>query len=142
MSTSPKVPVAQLINNSFLDELNFKYGFSKSIDCKVIDALCNYDWPGNVRELKNIIERIILMSNLDIIGINDLPVKFEAETHRPELEILDDRIDLNLLILKYEMNLINWAYDKYNNVRDAAKFLGIHPSTFVRKRQRGNKTQP
>jgi two-component system response regulator HydG len=32
-----------------------------------------YDWPGNVRELRNVIERAVLLSRDDLIGIADLP---------------------------------------------------------------------
>lgn len=128
-----------LLINDFLGDLNSKYGCNKSVDDEVINVLCKYNWPGNIRELKNIIERVILMSSSDIIGVKDLPVEFEMDMHRPKLKDLDDGIDLNNIITEYEMNLINWAYSRCGNVRDAAKFLGLHPSTFVRKRQRGNK---
>lgn len=67
---------------------------------------------------------------LDEIG--ELPL----DMHMPQVRLSDNGIDLNSLIEEYEMNLMNWSYNRYNNVRDAAKFLGMHPSTFVRKRQR------
>jgi Nif-specific regulatory protein len=39
---------------------------------KAIDALRQYDWPGNVRELANVIERAVVLSNDEIIGVDDL----------------------------------------------------------------------
>lgn len=33
----------------------------------------DYDWPGNIRELENLIERLVVTSNNDIIKAEDLP---------------------------------------------------------------------
>lgn len=44
----------------------------KSIDPEVIDYLKNYDFPGNVRELKNIIERLVVLSD-GVLKVEDLP---------------------------------------------------------------------
>ena len=32
-----------------------------------------YDWPGNVRELRNMVERLVIMAQQDVIGPDDLP---------------------------------------------------------------------
>ncbi len=37
------------------------------------DALVRYDWPGNIRELKNALERSMVLSRGEEIGIGDLP---------------------------------------------------------------------
>jgi len=39
----------------------------------VVEALCRYDWPGNVRELENILERLLVLTPGDAIGVDDLP---------------------------------------------------------------------
>jgi two-component system nitrogen regulation response regulator NtrX len=36
----------------------------------------NYHWPGNVRELKNVVERVVIMSAGEWIGLEDLPGAF------------------------------------------------------------------
>jgi DNA-binding NtrC family response regulator len=38
-----------------------------------LKALSNYNWPGNVRELENVIQRIVLMTDDDIIDLPDIP---------------------------------------------------------------------
>ncbi|MDR2503204.1 MAG: sigma-54 dependent transcriptional regulator [Deltaproteobacteria bacterium] len=38
-------------------------------------ALEYYNWPGNVRELENIMERLAVLCDSDIITMNDLPAK-------------------------------------------------------------------
>jgi DNA-binding NtrC family response regulator len=43
------------------------------IENGLIDLLVIYDYPGNVRELKNIIERLVVLSDNGYIRICDLP---------------------------------------------------------------------
>ncbi len=47
---------------------------------EALQVLKGYDWPGNVRELENIIQRLIIMTEGDNIGIPDLPslMRFSA----------------------------------------------------------------
>ena len=124
-----------LLTKHFESYFNKRYNSNKKIDKSVIDILHNYNWPGNVRELKNTIERMILLNDDNLITIKDLPANIlkqkEMEVvNRFENSTLKDAVSL----LEYEM--ITKAYKKHNNVRDAAKSLGIDSSTFVRKRQK------
>lgn len=38
-----------------------------------LNALSRYDWPGNVRELENVLERALILSRSDILGVDSLP---------------------------------------------------------------------
>jgi transcriptional regulator with GAF, ATPase, and Fis domain len=38
-----------------------------------MDALVSYRWPGNIRELKNVVERLVLKSNGQLVRPADLP---------------------------------------------------------------------
>ncbi len=44
----------------------------KSISSEVKKALLEYDWPGNIRELENTIERAIVLTRGEEIGLKDL----------------------------------------------------------------------
>jgi DNA-binding NtrC family response regulator len=44
----------------------------KPVDDQVLERLKQYDWPGNVRELRNVVERLVIMSD-DVIREKDLP---------------------------------------------------------------------
>lgn len=54
----------------------------KRIDDDVLDKLYNYDYPGNVRELKNLLERLITLSENGIITFDKsdgyLPINFNT----------------------------------------------------------------
>ncbi len=48
-----------------------------------LDYLTAYDWPGNVRELQNLVERLVILANDDVLHTEDLPDHFfrsRAET--------------------------------------------------------------
>ncbi len=49
-----------------------------------------YNWPGNIRELDNVIERAIILTEDEIIGVEDLHI-FEAprEPHWKSLKELE-----------------------------------------------------
>jgi transcriptional regulator with GAF, ATPase, and Fis domain len=60
--------------SGYISYLNKKIGTSASeINPKAMDALIAYDWPGNVRELINVIERALLLSDGNEIGVKELP---------------------------------------------------------------------
>ena len=45
----------------------------KRFEERALVELQNYQWPGNVRELRNIIERIVIMTQRTKVGVGDLP---------------------------------------------------------------------
>lgn len=52
------------------------------------DWILSYQWPGNVRELKNAVERAVIMSRSDKIGISDLMLRhLRAPVDTPALTI-------------------------------------------------------
>jgi len=46
------------------------------LNSSAIDALKLYSWPGNVRELTNLIERLSVIHEGKIIGLNELPPEY------------------------------------------------------------------
>ena len=45
-----------------------------------MDAMERYDWPGNVRELENAVERAVVLSRGNIVGVEDLPPEVRTGT--------------------------------------------------------------
>ena len=47
---------------------------------ETLQALMNYTWPGNIRELENLVQRLVIMTEGDVIKIPDLPefMRFSA----------------------------------------------------------------
>jgi DNA-binding NtrC family response regulator len=44
----------------------------QSVSPQILEALRAYDWPGNIRELENTIERAIVLTRNDQLGLEDL----------------------------------------------------------------------
>lgn len=69
--------LAQYFTNKFAEELcKPTLRFSDN----ALQVLRNYHWPGNVRELENVIQRLVVMTDGDLIEVPDLPslMRFSA----------------------------------------------------------------
>jgi DNA-binding NtrC family response regulator len=92
----------------------------------VLRAFENYDWPGNVRELENVVQRLVVMTDGDIVDAPDLPslMRFSAprrnQLHRKLAEVERE----------YVRNVL--ASVRGNKTR-AAEILGIDRKTLREK---------
>jgi DNA-binding NtrC family response regulator len=90
-----------------------------------LGVLRNYYWPGNVRELENIIQRLVVMTEGEVIDIPDLPLlmRFSAK-----------RAGLYRTLAEVEVEHIgNVLASVENNKTEAAKILGIDRKTLREK---------
>lgn len=63
-----------VLAHHFLDTFNKKLGKSiKGFSKKALKMIYDYSWPGNIREMENTIERCLIISEKDIIDVDDLP---------------------------------------------------------------------
>jgi two-component system NtrC family response regulator len=54
----------------------------KRFSNKAIRVLVGHSWPGNVRQLRNLIERLVVTVDGDVIHEDDLPAEVHTESHR------------------------------------------------------------
>ena len=66
-------PLAQ----SFLQQYSEKFGVQKCFSPDAKTALLEYSWPGNIREMENIIQRLLLCSEKNVITDGDLRREFQ-----------------------------------------------------------------
>jgi DNA-binding NtrC family response regulator len=57
----------------------------KAISEEAVALLSEYSWPGNVRELRNVIERLVILSE-ESVGVGDLPEEIVEEVSRSKRE--------------------------------------------------------
>jgi len=58
---------------AFLEKLNRRYQKQKSFSAEALTMFEAYQWPGNVRELENLIERMIIVAEVEEITPQSLP---------------------------------------------------------------------
>ena len=123
----------------------------KVIDPSAIQLLQFYHWPGNIRELKNIVERLLIMVNQDVILPADVenvlpipktvpqpatvavPQENRFQTDKSLLEMVDDA----------EADLIRNALDANSwNIKRTAEQLKIERSNFYKKLEKFNIKRP
>ncbi len=102
--------------------------------------LLNYQWYGNARELRNVIERVCILEDTEIIYPEHLPseiIKYN-DTGSDESSAIDLPSE-GLSLKNVEMNLIVQAIKKAdNNQTRAAKLLGISRDALRYKMQKFN----
>ncbi|HPO04718.1 MAG TPA: sigma-54 dependent transcriptional regulator [Bacillota bacterium] len=102
---------------------------------EVMEALQDYDWPGNVRELKNIIERMVVLSEDGKIRIEDIPEQVRTKKLW-EISNAYQGSDTTLADARggFEREFILRALDKTGwNITKAANELGIARKNLYRK---------
>ncbi len=76
-----------LLVEEFLEEFARHSGLGrKRISSGVLEVLCRYPFPGNVRELRNLIERLVIMSQGETIEVEDLPPEILSSVDPPQGE--------------------------------------------------------
>ena len=95
----------------------------------MIRELEEYDWPGNIRQLKNVIERMVVVSDGDYIEIPDLPWH-DSEQHS---ESYNEQLSLQGQLNEFEREILKKAKEKYGSSREIGKALKVDQSTIARK---------
>ncbi len=93
---------------------------------RAVEALLGYAWPGNVRELENLVQRLVVMNDSDVVEAPDLPVHMRFSAVR------DSGLDRNLAEVEAEHIRRVLAHVGGNKTR-AAQILGIDRKTLREK---------
>jgi two-component system response regulator HydG len=113
----------------------------KRLQPATLEVLQEYQWPGNVRELENALERAVILSNGEHIGLDVLP---ERVTQRKAEPLVSARTPTNPTLEAIERAYITWVLQSEGgNKSRTAEVLGIDPSTLYRKLSRyGVESEP
>nr|WP_304214884.1 sigma 54-interacting transcriptional regulator [Fredinandcohnia onubensis] len=114
---------------------NNRYQQEKVLDHAVIDSLLQYDWPGNVRELGNLIERLVLTVEDNLIQLNHLPSKL-VSSNLPDgaLSVLAlKNKTLPEIMEEVEAQVLKGAFERCNSTTEMSRYLGVSQPTIVRK---------
>ena len=105
------------------------------IDEKALRWLSGQNWPGNIRELKNIVERTVLVSGKEILGVNDF---LEQKQKGPNTKAREKLPSVGAMTLEeMEENMIRKTLEFYNgNISQAARSLGLTRSSLYRRMEK------
>lgn len=114
----------------------------KRLGAAALDLLLRHSWPGNVRELENLVERLVILTEGEVIDAADLPEKFQqgspATPPAPE-ELPVGGTDLNAAVQALERHLILQALQRTNWVKSgAARLLCLNRTTLLEKMKKQN----
>lgn len=113
----------------FLEQANHKYHTRKQLSKVVISRLLSYPWPGNVRELQNLIERLVVTSDGNIINEENLPGYFRTYS----VQARDKNVTLKKALEMLEREMVLKAYESCKTTVGVSKELGISQPSAVRK---------
>lgn len=113
--------IARHYLKEFADKVN------KRIDTmsdEFLQVLKQHEWKGNVRELKNIIERVVILTDKNTIDIDLLPPEFRM------VHFETDALDLESVEKQHIIKVLNHAR---GNKTETARLLNIGLTTLYRK---------
>ena len=116
-----------LLVNFLIQKFSKEYAeaLPKQVTPQAMSALRRYQWPGNIRQLENYLRRIFVLSENEVIDMDELPPEI-LDTSLPttdlEFDIPEEGVSLDDIIKEY----ICSALAKSNGTQiQAAKLLGI-----------------
>ena len=147
----------------FAERLQLNMGSTpKVIDPGAYTVFQNYSWPGNIRELKNIVERLLIMVNRDVVMAPDvaealaLVPQAAVSHHLSNTASEQDLSQLDLSTPLYtpgtalsqmmdtaESECILAALEEYNwNIRRTAEALEVERSNLYKKMNKYGISRP
>ena len=120
-----------LLVHHFISSLKQSYGFSKlTITDQALVWLQKLAFPGNVRELKNLVERTVLISNTELLDIDD----FSSQMQQLPAANLGHAPQANLTLDEMEELMIRENIEIHqNNLTKVAKSFGLSRGALYRR---------
>lgn len=119
-------------------KFNQRHQQEKVLDHAVIDHLLHYEWPGNVRELANLMERLVLTVEDNLIQQEHIPKEFISNYRKENnfsFKALGEKT-LPEMMQEFETQILQNVYGRCKSTTEMARQLGVSQPTVVRKLQK------
>ncbi len=106
----------------------------KTMTPRAIEHLKDYRWPGNIREIKNLVERLAIMTQSEVIDEEDIP-----PSYRRQRSMTQDIDFFDMGALKEAKKQFERAYilrklsENGNNISQTAESIGVERSHLYKK---------
>ncbi|GAB6172465.1 hypothetical protein JCM15765_19430 [Paradesulfitobacterium aromaticivorans] len=124
-----------LLANLFLTQFNQTYQRNLRLSNSALDLLEAYPFPGNVRELQNLIQRVAIKNDGEVIdasAIEKILMRGDVALNKPGGKHAQV-IPLHQAFAQVEEELVSLAMKQYQSTTKAAKALGVSQATVSRK---------
>jgi DNA-binding NtrC family response regulator len=144
------LPIAE----QFLRQLGAGFGkHIRGFTAEAAEAMTHYGWPGNVRELRNVLERVLLLEDTDLIAPRHLPPEISGGAGRyggvggvgmggagaaanavsVETAIADFKAAKDAVVERFERKFLTDTLARHGgNVSRAASACGLERGSFQR----------
>ena len=126
-----------LLVNHFIQETVSINGLQdKQVTEELMNIFINYEWPGNVRQLKNIVERMVVLSEDNVLDVKDAPNILLSGVSEMEQHVVDTSYSPSLKEARdeFEKTFILKALQSTNwNVTQTARILDMERTYLYRK---------
>lgn len=126
-----------LLVNHFIQETVSINGLQdKQVTEELMNIFINYEWPGNVRQLKNIVERMAVLSEDNVLDVKDAPNILLSGVSEMEQHVVDTSYSPSLKEARdeFEKTFILKALQSTNwNVTQTARILDMERTYLYRK---------
>jgi two-component system response regulator PilR (NtrC family) len=97
----------------------------KLVQPEVMEILEDYAWPGNVRELENIIQRLVVMNDSQVITAEHLPqmLLYSSTASHEAILIPEQGVDFDAEMQRIEIAYLNAALRRTSGKKTAAAAL-------------------
>lgn len=126
-----------LIAHHFLKQLNERHNSNYHLTPDALNLLEAYTWPGNIRELQNIVERLVVTADDELIDASVVGQVLKLNEPMKKVKpIITNIMPLQEAFEAVEEQLISQAMNLYKTTTKAAEALGISQSSVSRKYQK------
>ena len=95
----------------------------KGVTPEALTLMQQYNWPGNIRELQNCIERGVVLSHSDTIGVDVLPERVRESSDELKQLFNSEELSIKKMSVMLERILIRRALEQTRGNRTSASKL-------------------
>ena len=118
--------------NYFVEQDGLPY---RQVTTAALNRLRRYNWPGNIRELKNLVQRLLILSNKESIGLEEVEI---ALGEQPDTIAVESAFNFDMP-LREAREMFEKAYLEHQlkqhdgSVSKIAKIVGMERTHLYRK---------
>ncbi|MGZ3649478.1 MAG: sigma 54-interacting transcriptional regulator, partial [Syntrophales bacterium] len=131
------LPIAEHYLDIFITKYESKV---RSFSEEAKKSLVSYRWPGNIRELKNIVERLCVLCDHEVVNLSD--IFYYGQEDQAKAPVVDSSTGRMTLIDVEKEHIVKALNHFHFQINKTAKFLGIDRKTLrIKMRNYGIKIE-